>query len=225
MTFPPKSNPSENYFFKIIKILWLVLWGFTNFMFSLPNKTDLVDWITFIKTDEDRALKEIYANCREDILRWLTRDFNCDAEEALDIFQAAVVILYDNVMTGKLRELNTHINGYLRAVAKNKAMELLRDKNRNQKKEGAYVWIKYVQQELCSEEDESRIEILTEVLTTLGDPCNKILTSFYYQNRSMEEITAEMGYKNADTTKNQKYKCLKRLQNLYFGHIYKKDLG
>ena len=44
---------------------------------------------------------------------------------------------------------------------------------------------------------------------------------YYIHDKRMDEITAMMGYKNADTTKNQKYKCLKRLQHIYFGHIQK----
>jgi RNA polymerase sigma factor (sigma-70 family) len=186
-----------------------------------------LDWISYIKKEEDKALKEIYKTCREDVLRWLVRDFSCDNEEALDIFQTSLIVLYDNVMTGKLKELSTHVNGYIKAVAKNKVMELIREKNRDLKKGEAYVLIKIVQQEQISQdqfsqENEFLIDILSKALHNLGDPCKKILTLYYYHNRNMEEITSEMGYKNPDTTKNQKYKCLKRLQILYFEHIDKK---
>ena len=53
---------------------------------------------------------------------------------------------------------------------------------------------------------------MNQAMTGLGDPCRSILQLFYYKRMSMEDITALMGYKNAATTKNLKYKCLKRLQ-------------
>jgi len=35
---------------------------------------------------------------------------------------------------------------------------------------------------------------------------------------SMDDITSLMGYKNRDTTKNLKYKCIKRLQKAISEH-------
>jgi len=49
----------------------------------------------------------------------------------------------------------------------------------------------------------------------LGDACQQILRLFYFMKKSMEEITGIMGYKNADTVKNQKYKCMQRLKKVY----------
>ena len=76
------------------------------------------------------------------------------------------------------------------------------------------------------EENEKVIleEQLSAALTSLeflGDPCKSLLQLYYYNDLSMENITSIMGYKNADTTKNQKYKCLRRLQNIYSEHIQK----
>jgi hypothetical protein len=36
----------------------------------------------------------------------------------------------------------------------------------------------------------------------------------YYHNCSIEDITKKFGYKNADTAKNQKYKCMQRLKKI-----------
>ena len=36
----------------------------------------------------------------------------------------------------------------------------------------------------------------------------------YYQKWSMKDIAEKFGFKNADTTKNQKYKCMQRLKKL-----------
>lgn len=49
------------------------------------------------------------------------------------------------------------------------------------------------------------------------EPCRSLLFAFYVQNKSMEELAEEMNYKNADTVKNVKYKCLQRLRKLCDG--------
>jgi hypothetical protein len=65
---------------------------------------------------------------------------------------------------------------------------------------------------------ESKIETCNQFLNEIGDPCKTLLRLFYFGKRSMTQITNEMGYKNPDTTKNQKYKCLKRLQLMAMNH-------
>jgi hypothetical protein len=37
---------------------------------------------------------------------------------------------------------------------------------------------------------------------------------YYYHKRSMEQLVGMFDYKNADSAKNQKYKCLERLRKL-----------
>jgi RNA polymerase sigma-70 factor (ECF subfamily) len=38
---------------------------------------------------------------------------------------------------------------------------------------------------------------------------------YYYQKKSMQEISDLLNYKNADTAKNQKCKCMAKLRKLY----------
>ncbi|MTI23147.1 sigma-70 family RNA polymerase sigma factor [Fulvivirga sp. RKSG066] len=61
---------------------------------------------------------------------------------------------------------------------------------------------------------EQQLENMENCLISLGHPCSEILKLFYYERKNMEEISINLGYKNADTVKNQKYKCLQRLRKL-----------
>lgn len=179
-----------------------------------------MDWILKIKTNENEALKEIYALCREDCLVWLQRDFGCSEDDALDIFQMSVLILYDNVTKGKLTTLSSNVKTYLFGIAKNKALEYLRDKRKNASDDITLI-VNYVVQESQDDTVDHQLSVAMVSLDKLGDPCKSVLQLYYYHDMSMEEITEKMGYKNADTTKNQKYKCLKRLQSIYSEHILK----
>lgn len=181
-----------------------------------------MDWSHKLKTNENEALKEIYALFRNDTLAWLQKDFSCSLDDAIDIFQMSVVILYDNVVTGKLTTLTSNIKTYLMGIARNKAMELNRSKkNIISYDDSPNIMIQYVVEENEDQILEQQLHLASLSLNHLGDPCKSLLTLYYYQDKSMEEITQQMNYKNTDTTKNQKYKCLKRLQNIYSEHKQK----
>ncbi len=158
---------------------------------------------------------------RHDSIVWLQKEFGLTADDAMDIFQMSVIALYDNVTTGRLSILTSTLQTYLYSIARHKAMEHLRA----QKK---YVDVDSVQRIIIDLSDTSdythrevQLTLACRSLEDLGEPCQSLLIHYYYQDKSMDEITDIMGYKNTDTTKNQKYKCLKRLQNIYFGHIQK----
>jgi RNA polymerase sigma factor (sigma-70 family) len=180
----------------------------------------VADWIQKIKTNENEALKEIYMLCRSECLQWLQKEYMCTEDDALDIFQMAMMILFDNVITGKLTSLTSNIKTYVFGIARNKALEL----HRSRKHIVSADFITMVASYVIEENDEitdDQLAIACRSLEELGDPCKTVLTQYYYHDKSMEDITLMMSYKNADTTKNQKYKCLKRLQNIYFGHKQK----
>ena len=57
-----------------------------------------------------------------------------------------------------------------------------------------------------------RKELLNRILDDLGEPCKEILKLFYFNNLSADEIAEIMDYKNGNTVKNLKYKCLQRIK-------------
>jgi RNA polymerase sigma factor (sigma-70 family) len=176
-----------------------------------------LDWINYIKTNENKALTEVYTLYRDECMMWLQKEMKCSEEDSIEVFQMAVIILYDNVATGKLVELTSSIKTYLFGVAKLKAWELTR------KAEKTVVGVddallKYVAEENEFRDNTEELTLVEKSLEELGQPCKTVLQLYYYKNKSMEEISQELGYKNADTTKNQKYKCLKRLQNIFYVH-------
>lgn len=180
-----------------------------------------MDWIHYIKTNEDEALKEIYSRYKAPCTQWVETQFGCDRDEALEIFQLAVIILYDNIISQKLTALSKDLRFYLNGIAKNKAYELIRKKHNTVSLDDSFVLLNYVN-ETPDPELEEQLKEASKALEELGDPCKSLLELFYYNDMNMEEITVKLGYKNVDTTKNQKYKCLKRLQHVFFNHIHNK---
>ncbi len=178
-----------------------------------------MDWIQNIKENRENALKQIYSSHRTDGINFLYKNYKLNEEEAKDIFQTSIIILYENIFDGKLTKLTSDIKTYLFGIMKNQALVLLKLKNKNIKfdKVGSIL-----QDSLEENVDNLDYEVLLKKLdvslSKLGAPCNTILEYFYIKNYSMEVITNLFKYKNAETTKNLKYKCLKRLQLIFISY-------
>jgi len=167
--------------------------------------------ITRLHKGDKTALEEIYKAYRSGFINWITYAHKCSDEEAIDIFQYSIISFYENVVDGSVEEMNdAGIKTYLYSIGKNK---LLADSRKQAK-------ISY-QEELedveLIEDQESDIgndkkQFLATVLDNLGEPCSQLLKLFYFNNLSTEEIAEIMKYKNGNTVKNLKYKCLQRIK-------------
>ena len=60
--------------------------------------------------------------------------------------------------------------------------------------------------------DEEQTELVRKAMGRIGEQCRRILLLFYWEEKSMEEIAAELGFANTDTAKSKKYQCKKSLQ-------------
>ena len=165
-----------------------------------------------LQRGDKSALEEIYKKYRTVFINWITFAHRCTHDEAIDIFQYSIISFYENVVDGVVEEMNdVGIKTYLFSIGKNK---LLSDSRKQSK-------ISY-QDEIEDFEDErvnTANEIKTEknyfsekILSELGEPCSEILRLFYFNNLSNDEIAEVMNYKNGNTVKNLKYKCIQRIK-------------
>jgi DNA-directed RNA polymerase specialized sigma24 family protein len=60
---------------------------------------------------------------------------------------------------------------------------------------------------------EENENIIQKAVKEMGEPCHTILVKQYWEDKGGEEIALEMNYKNTDTAKTQKYKCIQKLKN------------
>ncbi|AHM59364.1 sigma-70 family RNA polymerase sigma factor [Flammeovirgaceae bacterium 311] len=168
-----------------------------------------------VKRDLYTKIETVYEEFREEFVTWMRKTYVCSEEEAVEIYQVSVVILYENILSGKLQELNSSIKTYLFAIGKNKFLErsrhnlkFIHDWNFNQEEDTAEAADHHDQRE-------QNIDTVMACLDRLGDKCKEILQLYYYQNLSMEEIALSQKYKNAATVKNLKFKCLSRLRKMF----------
>ena len=168
-----------------------------------------------VRTGDPSGLSFVYEKYRKEFLNWIRKFSHCDEEDAREYYQATILILYENVNTGKLGELQSSLKTYLFGIGKNLALQDHRKSQRYQQAKAEYL-LEYhlVQEERDLQREETDLGLIGRCFSRIGDPCHKLLDLFYFHQKSMEEISSELGYKNPETTKNQKYKCMERLRKL-----------
>jgi RNA polymerase sigma-70 factor (ECF subfamily) len=157
------------------------------------------------------AIAELYQEHRKEFIRWAKNSYQCEDDEAKDIYQATIISFYENVVSGKLIELSSSFKTYIFAIGKNKIREMKRKKG----KHGILNETPDIPEEIEELADPELINLAGVSLDRIGEPCKSLLQEFYYHGSSMTSIVEKLGYKNEDAAKSQKYKCLVRLRAIF----------
>ncbi|MDB5195786.1 MAG: polymerase subunit sigma-70, partial [Flaviaesturariibacter sp.] len=136
-------------------------------------------------------------------------------DDAKDIFQEALIVLYEKVKSGSF-ELNCQIKTYVYSVSRRLWLKRLMHQSRFSIGEPDEETIGVEEDLETHEKRDLEFTMMEKAMAGLGEPCKSLLEAFYLQKRGMQEIAASFGYTNADNAKNQKYKCLMRLKKLFF---------
>ena len=163
------------------------------------------------------ALGTIYEKYRAYFIAWLVKRYRCSTVQAIEAYQEAIVILAENVWKGKIKEVRSSLESYLFEIGKRKWLQ----ENRHHQRfvDGLDTFLQETNPAENPWETEDKTEILTRVfaaLETLGDPCKQNLTLFFLEGKSDKELALLANYKNTDTSKTMRYKCLERLRKLLF---------
>lgn len=175
---------------------------------------------------EKDLLRELARNSRQateaiykenyTMVQALVTNNNGTIDDARDIFQEAMVVLYERACSGNF-ELNCKIKTYLYSVSRRLWLKrLYQAKKHTGDMEEAAETVP-VEQDLEDYEQRSReLGLMEKALSGLGEPCKSLIKAFYLDKKNMTDIATAFGYTNADNAKNQKYKCLMRLKKLFF---------
>ena len=168
-----------------------------------------------LANNDSKAVETLYKSHFGMIQHFVTNN-NGSLDDARDIFQEAMITLYEKVQTDSF-SLTCQIKTYLFSICKHLWLKRL-------KQMGRYSTPLSTEEESVSVEmdmDESAkkdaaFAIMDRALNSLGEPCKSLLEGYYLNKKDMQALAAEFGYTNSDNAKNQKYKCLMRLKKLFF---------
>ncbi len=158
-----------------------------------------------IAKGDESALKYLYKKYYRMMTKLVITN-NGTEDEAKDVYQDALIVFWQKVTSGNL-VLTSRISTYLYSICLNLWRKELDRKNRLSRED------KDEPQYMDNEKDE-RARIIHECINQLGDTCKRILTYYYFEKMSMQEIAEKLEFANTDTAKTKKYKCKKRLDNL-----------
>ena len=165
------------------------------------------------KSDK-KAIETIYKE-NYNLVQALVTNNNGTSEDAKDVFQEAMIVLYEKVQSGTF-ELNCQIKTFVYSVSKRLWLKRLMQQNRFSISDGHAESVSVDEEMEEHEKRDTEFTMMERAMNGLGEPCKSLLEAFYLQKKSMQEIATSFGYTNSENAKNQKYKCLMRLKKLFF---------
>ncbi|MCC5921474.1 MAG: sigma-70 family RNA polymerase sigma factor [Cyclobacteriaceae bacterium] len=176
------------------------------------SKTEI---IALLKTDSELIVSEIYKRYRKKFMNWTKFHYGLSEEVSEDVFQDSIYVLYYNVKTEKLTELQSSLQTYLFALGKN---ILSKKEYRPVKEINTEDFSLNESQDLTPwqliEKNDDQLHLI-KIIKSIGEPCYSILKHFYFDSFSMESIAERLGYKNENVVKSKKLQCLNKLREIY----------
>jgi RNA polymerase sigma factor (sigma-70 family) len=170
-----------------------------------------------LAASDKRAIETIYRE-NFNMVQSLVINNNGSADDAKDVFQEAMIVLYEKARSGTF-ELNCLIKTYIYSVSRRVWLKRLQQLNRYSPQVESLELTVPVEEEMEDHEKRNaEFEMMDKAIGSLGEPCKSLLEAYYLQKQNMQLIAASFGYTNADNAKNQKYKCLMRLKKIFFSH-------
>jgi len=175
-----------------------------NLELELFKKISDKNLIEGLRCQDDKVLNWLYDNFFQDIKNHVRRNSGSD-EDASDVFQDAIIILYKNILHQEFN-LSTDLKGYFFGIARNIWNAQLRYKRK----------VAELDMEIAEEADIEEIidpvleRVVSRSFQKLKPDCQIILTLFS-EGCSYEKIAEKMGLKNETYARRKKYLCKEAL--------------
>lgn len=163
-----------------------------------------------LKKGNERCLKVLYEHLG--MVKSLVLKNNGSEDEALDIFQDAIIVFYKNVVSGSY-ELRGKISTYLYEVSRRLWLNQLNRRKKYESKEDTVFMTQKADEEKKSQNSLALKEYLKNALDKLGEPCKSLLEAAIFLSMKMEDIAERFNYSSARSASQQKLRCLKRLRD------------
>lgn len=201
----------------------------------LYRRTSCTDceYVQGVKNRNENISHSLYDKCRQAFDRSCSMNPLIDEEEHKDLFQDSFMILWENIeggiiytsldevyvknpkgteaSVGKINDLTNYFLG----IVRNKERELLKTKKKLYDNQEAIEY-EYILNCVHRSDDQAvmRDRIVNECVRNLPKRCKEILTMYYYEDKSLQEIL-EIRQENQsyDGLKSAKSKCIRTLKN------------
>lgn len=147
-----------------------------------------------------------------------------------EIFQEAFITLWEKIMNKKIYVEDGELKGkdgdafsgklttFFMSIARLKYLEWAREnlhrytdeKEERRRREQEMELFKTL---LYDSDDETMLEIIADCISKMSKQCNQILTMFYYEEKTLDDIMVELRtFESKNALKTRKYKCMEELR-------------
>ena len=171
-------------------------------------------WVSDLKIGNNDWFEELYEDNRTIFLQWVDRNHKLSKEEALDIYQNTMIVFFENVKHGRIKELNASVATYIFGIAKNLIYKYHRKNDMINRHEVRLNEHYHFIATSVNEMESVSIKVQQE-LEGMKEPCRSILTLFYVVGLKLSLIAKKLDYTSIDVVKTQKSRCLKKLKSIF----------
>ena len=172
--------------------------------------------------NDKKAIETIYKE-NFNLIQSLVIANNGSTEDAKDVFQEAMIVLYQKVQSGSF-ELNCQIKTFVYSVCRRLWLKRLMQQSKYSLHDNTEDIVLVDEEMENHQKRDDEFVMMEKAMGSLGEPCKTLLEAFYLQKKNMQEIAGSFGYTNAENAKTQKYKCLMRLKKLFFSQYKNNSL-
>lgn len=167
--------------------------------------------IQAIKAGDEKALGLFYRENFGKIAHLVLKNSG-DDDDAKDVYQEGMMEVVMQIRSGKLDQLASKLSTYLYSICHHKWIDKLRQRNRS----GEATLMDSEVGVVLEEETERPVywDALENVMGQIGEKCRELLQAFYYEKLPMSQIAWRLGFKDDNSAKSQKNKCMDKAREL-----------
>lgn len=172
-----------------------------------------IEIIDAINTGNDRNVLKYMYNSFFPKVRKFILDNSGDTDAACDIFQDSIMVFYNYVKMNKF-DTKYEIGAFVYTVSRNLWFNRLRKEKREVAMPAFYDSSDTGSDIMECIITREREEIVSGILSLLGQRCEKLLRYSVFYKLKNSEICEKMGFSTENAVKTRKYKCMQKLISL-----------
>lgn len=164
-----------------------------------------------LRRDDKKVLEKIYVLYKEEFVNYGFR-YGLEREDLTDVYQDAIIAMHQNFVLKQTVLTNSTVKTYLFGIGKHKIFDRLKALKKVYKtfeEKDSYEDVNLLETEPTKEQ-----KLLAKYFGHLSESCQDILKMFYYRNLTVKEMVKLSHYKDENTVKSHKSRCLKGLKKL-----------
>ncbi len=192
-----------------------------------------VAYVEGVASHNQKMAYEMERHCRRYFNEHYKGVFFCGDDIRMEIFQDSFIKLWENIENGKLHvkdgvllgandePFKSSLTTYFMSIARLKYLEYTRSVKpqveiSEEEKSGKLrrgETDDSMMDYLCDKSMKTMEDVIADCIAVMSERCNQILTKFYYEEKNMDVIMAEIpSFTNKNALKTMKYKCMETLR-------------